>query len=156
MNKPSGPIAKAEMLIRRPAAEVFEAFVDPAITSKFWFTSGSARLAPQARVQWTWAMYGFTIPVEVIGVEPNRLIRIKWPGETAPTDVTWTFTPHADDATFVSITNSGFVGDGDQVVKQAIESTEGFTLVLAGAKGWLEHKMQLNLVADRFPKGLQG
>lgn len=32
------PVAKAEMLIRKPVAEVFEAFVNPAITSKFWFT----------------------------------------------------------------------------------------------------------------------
>jgi uncharacterized protein YndB with AHSA1/START domain len=30
------PVAKAAMLIRRPVADVFEAFVDPAITSKFW------------------------------------------------------------------------------------------------------------------------
>jgi len=33
------PIAKAEMLIRKPVAEVFEAFVNPAITP----SSGSAR-----------------------------------------------------------------------------------------------------------------
>ena len=38
------PIAKAEMLIRRPVAEAFEAFVDPAITSNFWFSKGSGRL----------------------------------------------------------------------------------------------------------------
>ena len=37
-------IAKAEMLIRKPVAEVFEAFVNPDITSKFWFTKGSGRL----------------------------------------------------------------------------------------------------------------
>ena len=36
------PVAKAEMLIRRPVAEVFEAFVNPVITSKFWFTKGAA------------------------------------------------------------------------------------------------------------------
>jgi uncharacterized protein YndB with AHSA1/START domain len=29
------------MLIRKPVAEVFEAFVDPAITSRFWFNKGS-------------------------------------------------------------------------------------------------------------------
>jgi uncharacterized protein YndB with AHSA1/START domain len=28
----NGPVAKAEMLIRKPVAEVFEAFVNPAIT----------------------------------------------------------------------------------------------------------------------------
>jgi len=33
-------------------------------------------------------------------------------------------------------------------------STEGFTLVIAGAKAYLEHGLQLNLVADRFSKGL--
>jgi len=29
------PIAKTEMLIRKPVSEVFEAFVNPAITSRF-------------------------------------------------------------------------------------------------------------------------
>jgi uncharacterized protein YndB with AHSA1/START domain len=29
------PIAKAEMLIRKPGAEVFEAFVNPEIATKF-------------------------------------------------------------------------------------------------------------------------
>ena len=37
------PVAKAAMLIRKPTAEVFEAFVDPAITSKFWFTKSTGR-----------------------------------------------------------------------------------------------------------------
>jgi uncharacterized protein YndB with AHSA1/START domain len=37
------PVAVAEMLIRRPVAEVFEAFVNPDITSRFWFTKGSGR-----------------------------------------------------------------------------------------------------------------
>ena len=29
------PVARAEMLIRRPVAEVFEAFINPEITTKF-------------------------------------------------------------------------------------------------------------------------
>ena len=31
------PIAKAE-IIRKPVAKVFEAFVDPEITRRFWFS----------------------------------------------------------------------------------------------------------------------
>ena len=31
---------------------------------------------------------------------------------------------------------------------------EGFTYVLAGAKAWLEHSVQLNLVPDKYPDGL--
>ena len=44
------PIAKAEMLIRKPVAEVFEAFVDLAITPKFWFTKASGRLEPGKQI----------------------------------------------------------------------------------------------------------
>lgn len=38
------PFAKAEMLIRKPIAEVFEAFINPEITTKFWFTKSTGRL----------------------------------------------------------------------------------------------------------------
>ena len=44
------PVAKAEMLIRRPVAEVFEAFINPTITTKFWFTRSSGRLEPGSQV----------------------------------------------------------------------------------------------------------
>ena len=64
----------------------------------------------------------------------------------------WVFTPVGEDATFVSVTNTGFQGDGDAVVAQALDSTGGFTWVLAGAKAFLEHNLLLNLIADRFPK----
>ena len=35
------PAMKTGILIRRPAAEVFEAFVNPEITTQFWFTRSS-------------------------------------------------------------------------------------------------------------------
>ena len=150
------PVAKAEMLIRRPVAEVFEAFVDPAITSRFWFTRGSGRLEPGTQVTWDWEMYGMSAQVSVKAVERDRRILIEWPADGAATTVEWRFTPLAADATFVSITNAGFTGGDDAITGQAISSTEGFTLVLAGLKAWLEHGIRLNLVADRFPKGLGG
>lgn len=68
--------------------------------------------------------------------------------------VEWVFNPLNEHETFVSITNSGFHGDTDKIIDQVRNSTEGFTLVLAGAKAYLEHNLQLNLVLDRFPKGL--
>jgi uncharacterized protein YndB with AHSA1/START domain len=150
----NSPAAKTGMLIRRPVADVFEAFVDPAITGKFWFTNGSARLEPGHEVVWTWEMYGMSIPVAVKAVEPNRRILIEWPAYGSPSQVEWLFTDRGDATTFVSITDSGFAGSGDQVVEYAKSSTEGFSLVLAGAKALLEHGIQLNLVADRFPKGV--
>ncbi len=139
------PVAKAEMLIRKPVAEVFEAFINPDITSKFWFTSGSGRLQVGKHVQWDWEMYDSSSQVTVKAIEQNKRILVEWSAD-APTTVEWIFTPYGDDATFVSITNAGFHGDEQAVVQQAIGSTEGFTIVLAGLKALLEHNIRLNLV----------
>ena len=59
-----------------------------------------------------------------------------------------------DPGTFVEVENRGFAGDGDAVVAQALDSVGGFTLVMAGAKAWLERGIELGLVRDRFPAGL--
>ena len=145
--------AKAEMLIRRPVAEVFAAFVEPERTSQFWFTRGSGRLEPGARVQWEWEMYDFTLQVDVKAVEPNKRIVVEWPAYGRPTPIEWVFTARPDGTTFVSITNGGFARDQ---VEMAISSTEGFAFVLAGAKAFLEQGVSLNLVRDRHPDGLPG
>lgn len=144
------PIAKAEMLIRRPVAEVFEAFINPAITTKFWFSKSSGRLEEGKTVQWTWEMFGMTDDVHVKAIEANKRILIEW-GESGAvlTTVEWVFTAPTNNSTFVSITNSGFQGDGDEVVAQVLDSTGGFTLVLAGLKSLLEHGIVLDIM-DKF------
>jgi hypothetical protein len=94
------PVANTAMLIRRPVAEVFRAFIDPAVTTKFWFTRSTG-------------------PLEV-----GKAIE------------------------------SGWSGNGDELLKYVADSTQGFTWTLAGLKALLEHGIQLNRVADRFPKGV--
>lgn len=149
------PVTRTGMLIRRPVADVFEAFVNPDITTKFWFTKSSGRLEVGKQVQWEWEMYSISIPVTAKAIEPNKRIVIEWPGYKSPTTVEWTFAPQQDNTTFVNITEAGFTGDGDELVKQVTDSTQGFTLVLAGLKALLEHNVRLNLVADRFPEGIE-
>ena len=149
------PVTKTGMLIRRAVAEVFEAFVNPDITTQFWFTKSSGRLEDGKQVQCEWEMYGISIPVSVKALEPNKRIAITWPGYSSLTTVEWEFEPQEDGTTFVRITESGFTGDGDALVKQVTDSTQGFTLVLAGLKAFLEHNIQLNLVVDRYPKGIE-
>jgi len=149
------PVAKAEMLVRRPVQEVFEAFINPEMTSKFWFTKGSGRLEAGKQVTWEWGMYNISAQVNVREVKENKRILIEWSGNNKPTAVEWVFTPYGDGATFVSVTESGFSGDGDAMVNSALNSTGGFTWVLAGLKAWLEHGIALNLVADRYPKDLR-
>jgi uncharacterized protein YndB with AHSA1/START domain len=143
------------MLIRKPVADVFEAFVNPDITTKFWFTKSSGRLEAGKQVQWDWEMYGISIPVTAKAIEPNKRVVIEWPGDGGSTTVEWRFAAQKDGTTFVSVTEAGFTGDGDQLVKQVTDSTQGFSLVLAGLKALLEHDIRLNLVADRYPKGIE-
>jgi len=148
------PLVKAEMLIRKPVAEVFEAFIDPAITTKFWFTKSSGKLETGKQIRWDWEVYNASAQVTVKAVEQNKRILIEW-AAYRNTTIEWLFYPQADDTTFVSITNSGFSGDGDEVVKNALDSMGGFTMLLCGLKALLEHNIILNLVADRFPEGLE-
>ena len=117
MQLTKAPVMKTGMLIRRPVADVFEAFIDPAITTNFWFTKSTGRLEVGREVRWAWEMYGIDIPVKVIAVEPEARLVIEWPGQPG--------------------------------------STQGFSLVLAGLKALLEHGIRLNLVADRYPPGIE-
>ena len=142
------PVVTAEMLIRRPVEEVYEAFINPEITTKFWFTKSSGRLEEGKKVRWDWEMYGVGDDLYVKELEKNKLIKIEW---TDGTQVEWVFTPRTDNETFVSITNFGFSGSGDEMVNQAIDSMGGYTMVLSGLKAYLEHNIQLNLVADKAP-----
>ena len=144
------PVARAQLLIRRPAAEVFQAFVDPAVTTHFWFSRGSGRLEVGKRVRWEWEMYGASTQAEAREIAENRRILIDW-DLTSPTAVEWTFEPRGDGATFVVVKNWGFHGDPDQVVARALDSASGFASVLAGCKAWLEHGIELNLIEDHAP-----
>lgn len=151
----TAPVASAGMLIRRPVAEVFEAFADPAVTGRFWFTRGSGRLEPGARVRWDWEMYGVGTDVLVKAIEPGRRILIDWDTADVPTEVEWLFEARDGD-TFVTVENRGFE-DSPAGVARALDSTGGFNLVIAAAKVWLEHGIDPRIIedahaADRVPE----
>ena len=149
----SAPVAKTGMLIRKPPEEVFEAFINPDITTKFWFTRSSGPLVAGMTVRWEWEMYDASTQVTPQKIEPYRRIVIEWDRFSGPTTVEWKFARQQNAATFVSVTESGFTGTAEELLKYVTEATQGFTWVLAGLKGFLEHGVQLNFVADRFPKG---
>ena len=149
MTLQNSPIVKTQMLIRKPAAEVFEAFIDPAITTKFWFTKSSGRLEPGKIIHWDWEMYGVSAQVNVKKVELNKRILIEW--DDPPCPVEWLFTSRKDNTTLVNISTWGFSGSKVEVVAKALDSMGGFTFLLAGLKAFLEHNIELDLVADHHP-----
>jgi uncharacterized protein YndB with AHSA1/START domain len=140
------------MLVRKPASDVFEAIVNPAITSRFWFTKGSGRLEKGKRVQWEWEMYGISAQVNVLEVEPSRRVLVEWATYGQPaTRVEWQLASRKT-GTYVTVTQSGFEGTPDEIVRKALDSTGGFSFHLAGMKAWLEHGLELNLTGDRHSK----
>jgi len=145
------PVVRAQLLIRKPADEVFAAFVDPESTTKFWFTRSSGKVEAGKTLKWEWEMYGASADVQVKAVDPSKRIAIEWGNAGATTDVEWDFQARADGTTLVVITNSGFKGSDDEMVAQAVDAKGGFTSLLAGAKAFLEHGIQLNLVGDHAP-----
>lgn len=143
----SAPIVKAEMLIRKPVSEVFNAFVDPAVTTNFWFSKSSGKLEAGKRVRWEWEMYGVSDEIDVKSIEADERNVFEWSFPKSNL-VEMRFKPHAK-GTIVSITNSGL--RGDDVIAEALDLTQGWNLVLAAAKAWLEHGINLNIVADKAP-----
>lgn len=154
MTKETKYFAKAEMLIRKPIEHVFQAFINPEITTKFWFTKSSGKLEEGKETEWTWEMYNHSISVRTKTIELNKKIVIEWGNSDEISTVEWTFKNLGEVGTFVSIVNIGLQGETEKLISQIRDSTEGFTLVLAGLKAYLEHNIELNLVADRFPKEL--
>jgi len=151
MNIDNTSYAEAAMLIRKPISEVFEAFINPEITTKFWFTKSSGKLEEGKSIDWVWEMYGnHAVTVKVLSILANEAILIQW-GEDEKAIAEWEFQDLGESKTFVTITYNGIQGRTDEMCAQIRDVTEGFTLVLAGLKAYLEHNIQLNLVAERFP-----
>src|SRR3989442_9498199 len=90
---PQTPPVQVGMLVRRPPEAVFQALVDPTVTTRFWFTGSTGALVPGAEVQWVWEMYGVSTTVAVKEIEENRRILFDWGDGDESTTVEFRFTP---------------------------------------------------------------
>lgn len=148
---PNTPAVHVQMMIRKPVEEVFNAFINPEITTNFWFTKSSGTLVAGTTVTWSWEMYGASGDVLVKEIEPNKKISIEW--DNPVTTVDFIFESLEDGNTLVIIKNYGFQQTGPELINKMMDSTGGFTTVIDGCKAYLEHGSKLNLVADKFPSG---
>lgn len=149
MENIKSPIVETQMMIKKPVSLVFNAFIDPAVTSKFWFTKSSGRLETEAIITWEWEMYNVSSDVQVKDIIPNKKISFEW--DDPATTVDFEFTALTEDTTYVVIKNYGFSQTGDELIEAVINNTGGFTTVLDGLKAYLEYGIELSLVKDKFP-----
>ncbi|MDQ0594116.1 uncharacterized protein YndB with AHSA1/START domain [Chryseobacterium ginsenosidimutans] len=139
---------EAQMLIRKSIEDVFEAFINPEITTNFWFTESTGRLEEGKTVTWEWEMYGARMDVKVLQVIQNQLIKTEW-GEPS-TYVDYEF-KEMEKGTLVVIKSYGFSQQGEDLLKIINDNTGGFTTVLDGCKAYLEYGINLGLIEDKFP-----
>lgn len=159
MNKKKFPIVEAKMLIRKPVEDVFEAMVNPDITSKFWFTKSSGRVEPGKTLEWEWGQFGAKDIVDIIDVKTNEYISLEWKLGELKTLVEMVFESYSDTSTLFKVTESKF-WEIDPAEDEKLEEkinlmlgqNGGWNLVLSNMKAWLEHELDLNLIADHNPQ----
>ena len=142
--------AEAQMLIRKPVEDVFEAIMNPAITKNFWFTKGSGRLEVDEKITWEWEMYNASTTVIAREILLNQRILFEWDRPSKAVEIN--FEELDEDSTLVTIIESGYDKKGDELIAAIKDSTAAFTTVLDGLKAFLEHRINLNLIADKYPK----
>ncbi|WBV57686.1 SRPBCC family protein [Chryseobacterium daecheongense] len=145
----SPAFVEAQMLIRKPVHEVFEAFINPELTTQFWFTKSSGRLEEGKTITWEWEMYGVKNNVTVHKIIPNHLIKTGWGDPSSNVDYEF---KEMEKGTLVVIKSYGFTQTGEDLLKTINDNTGGFTTVLDGCKAYLEHGINLRLIEDKFPQ----
>ncbi|MEO3434023.1 SRPBCC domain-containing protein [Inquilinus sp. CAU 1745] len=132
--------------IDKPAAEVFDAVVNPKKLSGYFTTIGGASgpLVAGEKVIW-WG----EIPVEIEEVTPDRRIVLRWDAE-APADgkpsyktrIEMTFDPLEEGGTLVAIVEEGW-REGESGLRKSYLNCEGWTQMLCCMKAYLEHGINL-------------
>jgi len=140
--------------IARPVAEVFEAVVNPEKLSGYFTTGGAqGRLETGATVTWDFADFPGALPVEVVEVEKNWRIILRWDaGDTAAepggkegtyqTLVTMRFEALEDGRTLVSISEEGW-RQTPEGLKNCIGNKGGRMHMLCCMKAYIEHGINL-------------
>lgn len=135
--------------IAKPVAEVFEAVVNPGHLSRFFTTGGAkGRLEPGAVVTWDFHDFPGAFPVEVVEVEKDRRIVLRWEAEAGTaadgsfTTVTMTFEPTGDGRTLVTIAEQGW-RDTEAGLRASYGNCQGWMQMLCALKAHVEYGINL-------------
>jgi uncharacterized protein YndB with AHSA1/START domain len=142
--------------IARPVDEVFEAVVNPEKLSAYFTTGGAkGRLKTGTTVMWDFHDFPGAFPVEVVEVEKNRRIILKWeanqgvPEGEDPvnragymTTVTMRFEDLGDGRTLVSIAEAGW-RPTQTGLKASYGNCMGWSQMICAMKMWVEHGINL-------------
>ena len=142
--------AMAKILIRRSPVEVFTAFAEARMMSKFWFTRRDNGLKENEYSTW-YLGPGEDAPsfdVLVKEIESPHKIVIEWENGGEYSQVTWSIDETEEGHSLLAIEETGFTGDSEAILERVIDSTGGFNQVVVAAKAVIENGAELNVVND--------
>ncbi|MFD1356972.1 SRPBCC family protein [Fictibacillus halophilus] len=129
-----------KMKIVKPAADVFEAIVDPEKIGGFWFSSSSERWSQGRTVILRYDEYNAEGAIKVLEIEENKRIVFSWGAEhDEGSIVTITLTELDDESTKIEVVESGLKEDDPDVVNKMMGQKEGWVYTLTCLKGYLEN-----------------
>lgn len=140
------PIANVSMLIRAPAHDVFNAFLDPATLTRFWLSSASAPLANGKSVTWEFRAPRAIAQTRVRELVQDRRLVLEWVDEEI---AELTFEKRADGHTRLEIQSPVTARTAEDALARVVEATQGYTLVVSNLKVLLETGQSAGLVEDK-------
>ena len=69
---------KVALQILKPAAEVFEAIVNPSMMTNYFISESSGRMEQGKEVTWKFPEFDEKAPVQVVKVEQDRSVSFQW------------------------------------------------------------------------------
>jgi uncharacterized protein YndB with AHSA1/START domain len=137
--------ARVSMKIAASASTVYEAFVEPAVLTRFWLASASEPLAVGRAVRWAFLVPGAEDRTTATALVPGRHLAWRWSdGTTVDIEL-----DERGAETAITLVNEGFLGDRAAQIEAALNATEGFALVLADLKTLLENGTSAGIVAAK-------
>ena len=131
---------RVERRIGRPPTDVLEAIVDPARMASYFISRGSARMTPNAKLEWEWSDVGAKLDIHVRAVAPDH-VTFLWSATGTPTQVTLALTADGDGTKLVA-TELPFELSEDGAAR-AVQQTQGWTDFCCSLEAYLVHGINL-------------
>lgn len=138
------PRARVSIYIEAKPEVVYDAFIDPAILTKFWLSSASGPLTLGNEVHWKFLVEGAEARTRATRMIPGEQLAWDW----GDSKVAISFEAMAE-GTAVTLVNDHFNQPGMTKIESALNGTEGFSIVLADLKTLLESGESAGITAAK-------
>lgn len=138
------PIVKVQLSVLKPVAEVFDAIIDPHKLSAYFTETASDKMLAGKEVIWKFPEFPDQIPVTILEVISNQLIKLEWTQEGGyKTQVEIHLKAIENDhATALTIIESGWSSD-ETAIKNSYQNCGGWMHMLCSLKAYLEYGINL-------------